>query len=290
MLTLVDRMLQIALLDNVAALAPPVGNVTLDQVFFDPPNGTQMSGSRPRLSVYLAEVRENVKLRSNERTVTPPGSTVARRAPYRLDCHYIISPHAPSTGGLVPLVHELLYQTTEALVRSQPLIPLRILDGHPEIYDWPEVYRDVELPLTVNPPEGFPKLAEFWGTMSGAHPWRPAVHAVVTVPVERTETAVGAVVHHTVTIHRVGPAADEQLALVGGTVQDRAQRPVPGARVFALDAQGVAARTACDADGRFTLELPPQVTEIYAAAFGLGTTPRLTLAALASANYILRFT
>lgn len=289
MLTLVDRMLQVILLDNVSALG---GSVTLDQVFFEPPNGTQMSGSRPRLSVYLAEVRENVKLRSNERKehVTAAGTTVTRRAPYRLDCHYIISPHAPATGGLVPLVHELLYQTTEALVRSQPLIPLRVLDGHPEIFDWPEVYRDVELPLTVNPPEGFPKLAEFWGTMSGAHPWRPVVHAVVTVPVEHIETTVGGIVHHTITIHRVGPGADDQLELVAGTVHDRAQRPVPGARVFALDAQGVAARTACDAAGRFTLELPPQVTEIYAAAFGLGTTPRLTLAALASADYVLRFT
>jgi hypothetical protein len=246
-LTLVDRMLQIILVENVAALAPNVGAVTLDQVFFEPPDGTQLSGTRRRLSVYLADVRENVKLRSNERNerVTTTGQIVARRAPYRLDCHYLISAYAPGTGGIVPLLHDLLYQTTDALVRSQPLVPARLLNGHPELFDWPDVYRDVELPLKVNPPEGFPKLAEFWGTMRGGHHWRPAVQAVVTVPVERHEVTVPGVVHHMVTIHRAGSGSPEQLETVAGTVQDRTQNPLPGARVFAVDAQAPMPTTSC---------------------------------------------
>ena len=67
-LTLVDRMLQVILLDNVKGLSSGAGAVTADQVFFEPPDGNAFTGAARRLSVYLADIRENVKLRSHERT------------------------------------------------------------------------------------------------------------------------------------------------------------------------------------------------------------------------------
>jgi hypothetical protein len=272
-------------------LSSGAGAVTADQVFFEPPDGNAFTGAARRLSVYLADIRENVKLRSHERTErVVNGATESRKMPYRLDCHYLISPYTPSIGGQVPLHHRLLYEATAALVHSQPLVPAAILAGHPDLLDWDELYRDTELPMTVNPPEGFPKLAEFWGTLGGNHPWRPAVHVIVTIPVEYVATAASGIVQHTLTVYRAGADASEERAEIGGIVLDNLNNPAARAQVFALDAQGVAARTMCDDDGRFVFELPSQVTQIYAAAFGLGTTPAISLADFVGAGkYVLRF-
>jgi len=301
-LALVDSMLKVVLEDGVPSLAS-TGTLGSDQVFFDPPDAGQATGTRPRLSVYLVDVRENVKYRSNERHETRVGGTVvSRRAPYRLDCHYLISAFAGTTTGHPPLQHDLLYETTRALVRSQPLVPARVLAGHAELGDWPPDQQDAELPLTVNPPEGFLKLAEFWGTMPQKHPWRPVVHAVVTVPVDYADATPVGVVHHAVTVYTAAADADsvgsgppEPRGHLGGTVVDRNGNAVGRARVFAVDGNGqVVARTNCDDDGHFVLDLPATAVDVYAAAFGYGTTPALTIPVTSAASadaseYILRF-
>ncbi len=301
-LALVDRMLKVVLEDGVPSLAP-TGTLGGDQVFFDPPDAGQSTATRLRLNVYLVDVRENVKLRSNERQETRGGGAVVnRRAPYRLDCHYLISAFAGTSAGEPPLQHDLLYETTRALVRSQPLVPARVLAGHAELAAWPPELQEVELPLTINPPEGFPKLAEFWGTMPHKHPWRPVVHAVVTVPVDYADAAPVGVVHHTVTVYSaaadaggVGPGQPEGRGQLGGTVLGRDGSPVGRARVFALDAGGVVlARTTCGDDGRFVIDLPGEVAQVHAAAFGFGTTPPLAIPVAQGApadarEYILRF-
>jgi hypothetical protein len=254
-------------------------------VFFDPPE-TSTGATVPRLSVYLADVRENVKLRANERQQTTADGTIrSRRPPYRLDCHYLISAFAGTQSGSPPLQHDMLYETTEALVRAQPLVPARALAGHGQLLNWPPEQRDIELPLTVNPPEGFPKLAEFWGTMPHRHPWRPVVHAIVTIPIELNASAAVGVVHQPVTVYSAGADArvagsgpSERRALLGGTVIDKNGAPVGRARVFGADAVGqVLARTTCADDGRFVIDLPLAADRIYAAAFGYGTTPPFTV-------------
>jgi hypothetical protein len=289
-LTLVDRMLQMILLANVPDLSAGAGGIATDQVSFDAPDGTLFVGATRRLSLYLADIRENVKLRSNERPSQPgPSGTIPRRMPYRLDCHYLIAAHTPTSPGQPPLHHTLLYQATAALVRSLPLVPARILAGDPELANWAAPYRDSELPMTVNPPEGFPKLAEFWGTLPGNHPWRPAIHVIVTIPVEYPDSAPSGIVHHAITVYRQGIATEER-AEIGGTVLDTAGNPVGRANVFALDAMGIVARTTSDDDGRFIFALPAQATQIYAAAFGLGTTATESLSDfVALRNYTLRF-
>jgi hypothetical protein len=301
-LTLVDEMLKVMLEDGVPSLGTP-GMIGPSQVFFDPPETTAGTTVPPRLCIYLVDVRENVHLRSLERQQLTAGGTVkTRRPPYRLDCHYLISAFAGTNLGDPPLLHDMLYETTETLIRAQPLVPARALAGHGELAKWPADQRDVELPLTVNPPEGFPKLAEFWGTMPNRHPWRPVVHAIVTIPIELVASAAIGVVHQPITVytagayaHIAGSGPSEGLSQVGGTVVDKNGTPVGRARVFVADAGGqVLARTTCADDGRFIIKLPAGTDRIYAAAFGFGITPPLTLpltsAALADEReYNLRF-
>jgi len=302
MLALVDEMFKVVLEDGVPSLRV-AGAVGASQVIFDPPELTVSAGTPPVLSLYLVEVRENVKLRSNERQqTTSAGTVVSRRAPYRLDCHYLISAFTDSQTGIPPLQHDVLYETTEALIRAQPLVPARVLAGHSELLGWPPEKRDVELPLTINPPEGFPKLAEFWGTIGHRHPWRPVVYAIVTIPVEYMPSSPVGVVHHAITVYSagadargVGSGPSERRARIGGTVIDKDRNAVGRARVFARDAGGqVLARTTCADDGRFIIDLPEGGVDIYAAAFGFGTTPPLAvpLASTTDADkleYILRF-
>jgi hypothetical protein len=289
-LTLVDRMLQVILLTNVPDLSSGPGGIATDQVSFDAPDSTLFTGPTRRLSLYLVDIRENVKLRSNERPTQPgPLGTIPRRMPYRLDCHYLIAAHTPTSAGQPQLHHTLLYQATAALINSLPLVPGRILAGDPELANWTAPYRESELPMIVNPSEGFAKLAEFWGTLPGSHPWRPAVHVVVTIPVEYPDSAPTGTVRHAITVYRPGIGTEER-AEIGGTVLDKAGNPAGRANVFALDAAGIVARTATDDDGRFIFALPAQATQIYAAAFGLGTTATELLSDFVTLrNYTLRF-
>jgi uncharacterized protein DUF4255/carboxypeptidase family protein len=285
MLALVDEMFKVVLEDGVPSLRVG-GAVGASQVIFDPPDVTVAAGVPPVLSLYLIEVRENVKLRSNERHQTASaGGVVSRRAPYRLDCHYLISAFTDSQTGMPPLQHDLLYETTGALVRAQPLVPARVLTGHSQLLDWPPEHRDVELPLTINPPEGFPKLAEFWGTIGQRQPWRPVVYAIVTIPIEYAMSSPAGVVHHAITVYSagadaqgVGSGPSERRVRVGGAVIDKDRNAVGRARVFARDANGqVLARTTCADDGRFIIDLPAGAVDVYAAAFGFGTTPPLAV-------------
>jgi len=302
-LALVDEMFKVVLEDGVRSLSPAGGPVGASQVIFDPPEVTVSAGAPPVLSLYLVDVRENVKLRSNDRQQnTAAGSAVSRRAPYRLDCHYLISAFTDSQTGIPPLHHDVLYETTEALVRAQPLVPARVLAGHSQLLGWPPEQRDVELPLTINPPEGFPKLGEFWGTIGRRHPWRPVVYAIVTIPVEYKPSSPVGVVHHAITVFSagadargVGSGPSERRARVGGTVIDKDRHAVGRARVFARDANGrVLARTTCADDGRFIIVLPEGTVDVYAAAFGFGTTSPLAVplgstATVDQREYILKF-
>jgi hypothetical protein len=210
-----------------------------------------------------------------------------------LDCHYLITAFAPANDQAdppdPPSAHTLLYEATGALARSQPLTPAKVYPpGSAGLDEWPLEYREVELPMIVNPHEGFPKLAEFWGTLEGVHPWQPAVYVVVTIPVDRCDGALVEMVRRRTTTYRNGAAA-EVFVEIGGVVLDRAQQPVARAWVIAEDSQGELARSTSDDAGKFILQLPAAATHLRAAAFGLGTTARLPITASTS-EFTLRFT
>lgn len=305
MLSALDKLLRRVLVDGVATLGSS-SLVSEDQVFFVPPDAawrtaTLAPGYSARLSVHLVDVRENVRLRSNERIERQVGTTVvARRMPYRMDCHYLISALANTAAGPPPPPpnqHTLLYEVTEALVRSQPLVPAKVYPpGSTELNDWAADFRDVELPMIVNPHEGFPKLAEFWGTLKDEHPWQPVVYVVVTIPVTHEERGLGELVRRRTTIYSPG-VSTETFVEIGGVVRNRALEPVGRALVIAGSVAGAnrveLARTSSDDEGTFILKLPSAATHIWAAAFGVGITPPLDVAttgATATTEFTLDFT
>jgi hypothetical protein len=293
MLQQLDALLRRILLDGVAALGTPPADPA--QVAFVPPDAAWRAAtgaaSKPRLSVHLLELRENVKLRSNDRVEEQAGGAlISRRAPLRVDCHYLISAFAlaETSYGDPPLPHALLEQATAALAVHRPLVPGRVHPpGSTELAAWPEAWRDVELPVSLNPAEGFHKAAEFWGTLEGEHPWQPFVYLVVTVPVDLDEARRVERVRRMVTTYRPG-VSTETLVEIGGVVLDRSGAPVPRAWVIAQDAVGELARTTAGDDGRYQLALPPQATRLFAAAFGLGRSPPLSLVPDPS-DYTLQF-
>jgi hypothetical protein len=109
----------------------------------------------------------------------------------------------------------------------------------------------VELPISILPVEGFPKLAEFWGTMGVNHRWKPAVYVVVTLPIILHTEVAGPMVTTRITEyrHRGKPETAEVWIQIGGTVTNPASEPVRGAWVH-LDPED--RTTTTNEEGRFT--------------------------------------
>lgn len=267
MIDTLEKTIRRLLLDNV----PQLMNVL--QVRFEPPDEDWVSyltdqsvGGAPVLGVdcYLVELRENSKLRSNEWHDTVENGIVFREvAPMRVDLHYLVTAwdSAAISETLEPGLeeHKLLYAVLATIAAARPLNPSRIL-GAAELAAVPEAIRDVDLPTRVVPPEGYPKLAEFWSSMGQTIRWRPAVYLVVTVPVVYDAIEAGGIVD-TILIDSaaaIGPAAVtadfERELLVGGLVVDAGGNAVVGARVDLLSTTGVRAAVTSDPSGQFVLD------------------------------------
>src|SRR5688572_20264745 len=116
-----------------------VGELTSNsQVRFQPPdedwramvpNIADANGNPANaLNVYLADLRENRRLRTNERERTYVGSDVyVTPPPRRVDCHYLISAWSPmqATPGIDPTFdeHALLAEAARAIGRRDELDP-----------------------------------------------------------------------------------------------------------------------------------------------------------------------
>jgi hypothetical protein len=209
------------------------------QVRFQPPDAdwrTYVSGlERNTLNVYLMDLRENRKLRSNERIREVANDTVTEApAPRRMDCHYLITAWSPATvtPTIEPTVeeHALLYKTIAVLVNNEPLIPQKIYESNlPQ--NFPKEIADAELPTTILPVEGFSKAAEFWGTVDWR--WKPAVYLIVTLPVILEKQIAGSMVTTRITEYRQSgkPETAEVWIQIGGTVTDPKGTPVANAWV-----------------------------------------------------------
>jgi Pvc16 N-terminal domain/Carboxypeptidase regulatory-like domain len=232
-----------------------------DHVRFDPPDDdwrTYVNGTLKSLAlnVYLVEVRENRRLRSADRDVDLQGMRVmGRAAPSRIDCQYLVSAWHPSTGALTPaseptvLEHRLLTAAAAGLLREPAINPSRVFPGgDPRLAAIDPEIRDSELPLTVLPPEGFPKLAEFWGAMGATRLWRPALELTVTLPVAHHAKLDGTIVTTLATTFR-----EERRVDIGGTVLAAAGTPALGAWIGLESGAGELLQLAIsDGSGRFT--------------------------------------
>ena len=229
MIQLLDNLLRQILIEQVSDLTDEA------QVRFQPPDAdwrTYVSnlvvGGNPAnaLNIYLVDLRENRKLRSNERIRSVENGIVSEEpAPSRLDCHYLISAWSPAAPGpaVEPALdeHALLYQAVAALMRNAPLNPVSVYPaGSLPLNAWPVAFRDVDLPAVVLPVEGFNKLAEFWSSMGQGALWRPAIYLIVTLPIALAIEIAGPMVTTTITEYRIKdrPETVEVWIQIGGHV------------------------------------------------------------------------
>ena len=274
MLVLLDELLRNMLMSGVQGLKAQTGApgaqvpVVKDQIGFRAPDhewtkdiGNLMLNG---FNVYLVDVRENRKLRSNERSrnVTN-GVAYEDPAPTRLDCHYLISVWSPTSALTVtvePVLdeHALLYEAAAVLMQNAPFNPSRVYPANSgPLNAWPARFRDADLPTVIAPSEGFPKLAEFWGTMGTGNRWKPVVYLVITIPVELLLEVAGPMVTTTITEYRqVGSQEPGEVWIqIGGTVINTRVNPpivVPGTWVQLETPAGKPLQTTeSDSEGRF---------------------------------------
>jgi hypothetical protein len=213
------------------------------------------------LNVYLADLRENRNLRDNERERTVVGSDVFETPPARrVDCHYLVSAWSPVAVSIAmdptPDEHLLLAEAARVLGAHDELDPVAIYGASIPPVPAPAAIVDERFPLTLMPVEGFPKIAEFWGTMGAKNRWKPVVHAVITVPLKETPVRAGPIVTTTLTkLLATGvPETAVTLYHIGGEVLDAAipPQPVTSAWVELLTPGGERRQlTRADALGRF---------------------------------------
>jgi hypothetical protein len=262
-------------------LGTKVPGLTGNRIGFGPPDSAwrghvthQTAGS---LNVYLAELRENRKLRSNERFRQPlDGGFRDTPAPPRLDCHYLISAWSPAkeTPQVEPSIdeHLLLYETTRVLMDHAPLDAIAIYSPGGLPANFPDALLDPLPPASVAPPEGFAKLPDFWLRMDTV--WKPAVELVVTVPVVAAPRLAGPPVTTLASRYlQTGVAATaEELISIGGVVRV-ANLPAAGAWVRLVELGSI---VTTDDAGRFVFEgLRPGTYTFEAGATGHQARTRL---------------
>jgi hypothetical protein len=240
------------------------------QVGFEPPDdkwrgyvsGLTVAGKTVNaLNVYLVDLKENRMLRSNERIRDfQNGMFTESPAPRRVDCHYLISAWSPATANLPtvePTVdeHALLYKTVAALMDAEPFIPRQIYGPGGLPAGFPMVIADAQLPSTILPVEGFPKIAEFWGATKTVH-WKPAIYLIVTLPVAMPLQITGPMVTTRFAEYRTIGEAQlmETLVQIGGSVIKAVDgTALAGAWLLLEDATGKPFQTATtDPEGHFT--------------------------------------
>jgi hypothetical protein len=162
MIDSVNNLLRHMMLSQITELADET------QVRFQPPDEgwrnhvSTLQGNA--LNIYLVDLRENRKLRSNERVRSFENGVVNEDpAPARVDLHYLITAWSPAEPGpaLEPTLdeHALLYEVTGVLMNNVPLIPRQIYEPDPLPLNFPELIADAELPVSILPVEGF---SEIW--------------------------------------------------------------------------------------------------------------------------------
>jgi hypothetical protein len=272
-----------------------IAELTADaQVRFQPPDedwrslvpGITDGAGNPgnSLNVYLVDLRENRKLRTNERERMVQGTDIFEVPPARrVDCHYLISAWSPVTVSIAidPTMdeHALLAEAARVLGAHDELDPVAIyaLSNPPQLP--PPQIAEERFPLTLLPVEGFPKYAEFWGTMGDKNRWKPCIYTVITVALKEQPVRAGPMVTTTFarTLVQGNPATENTRFHIGGTVYDTSvpRRPVPLAWVELLTPANLrVAFTRADAQGRFVFaDIAASAWQLRASAAPLGVSP-----------------
>lgn len=295
-----DELMRQAILDGTSL-------AVADQVRFQPPDSTLQTDvvglNQMVLDVYLVDIRQNRRLRSNEQSrVSLNGTTMVDPAPERIDCHYLATAWSPvqQAPGLEPTLdeHALLYEVIAGLLPAGVLNPSGVYSPiDPRLAAWPEPFRDVDVPFQVLSVEGFGKLSEFWTTLGQNARWKPALHLIATLPVALVRTVAGPPVTTSITrFQQDGITATAETRInIGGTV-----RRTVGAGVSAeVDDAWVRIETTAgvplalvttDDQGRFLFErLAPGQYQLRAGAPGHGPLTRIVDVPSETGEYDLQF-
>jgi Pvc16 N-terminal domain len=256
MINYLDRMLAQVILDRVDS--------TLF-IGFQPPDDDWRTKAIPgnvnAVNVFLTELRENRRLRSNERVRTVVNGDVTELPePRRMDCHYLITAWSPATPQVDPTLdeHALLGAIASAFANADPLRALDIFAGIGIPAGMPAVLLGYSLPVTLMPVEGFHKYAEFWGTMGRHHqPWKPAVYVIATLPLQPDVQTAGPMVTTAMAamLQAGAPSSAEILSVIGGAVRDSQTPPQPVALAWVELLTPLNVRlqlVSTDSQGRFT--------------------------------------
>jgi len=300
MLKPLDRLIRRTLRTEIPSLSSDA------HVRFQPPDATLRADvlalNALTLDVYLIELRENRKLRSNERVRTNNGSgqVVVEQAPARLECHYLVSAWSPvAVTALEPTLdeHALLYDAAAALTHAAPFNPSRTyLSADPELALWPPEYRNTELPTDVLMPESFGKHSDFWTTMGTDARWKPVVQLTVTIPIALSRDIAGFMVTTRISEYHTSDvlAMAEEWIEIGGTVLDTLHplpsglpAPVTGAWVQLQSMAGTPlVLTSTDEFGHFLFErLHANQYQIRAGIAGLGERTRIVTVPTETGEY-----
>lgn len=222
---------------------------------------TQRPADRSSLNLYLVDLRENRRLRSTQhvRTITD-GQVVDTPVPARVDCHYLASAWSNTKPGpaTTPVLdeHALLHRFSSAVANAAPFGPTTVYGSDPLPDGFPPALVGADLPLTLLPADGYPKLAEFWGTMGDAQALKPVVYFTVTVPLVLDPHPRGPVVRtqKLQILPRGEPMSGGRFAIGGAVFDSTKGSPAPMAQVWVdlLDLDGVRlGLQRSDAAGRF---------------------------------------
>jgi len=304
MLAQLDVLIRDVLVGQIAALTSNA------QVRFQPPDAAFRADvvnlNAMALNAYLIDLRDNRRLRSNERLRTVDAGVVfTEQAPSRMDCHYLISAWSPAQAGsgVEPTIdeHALLYETVTVLTLQGSLNPSRVYaPGSAALALWPVSFRDVWLPTVVLTVDGHLKLAEFWSSMGADARWRPVAQLIVTLPIALVRELSGPMVTTLAAEYRLreNGASDGTWLYIGGQVLDTgtplpdgSPSPVAGAWVRLETLTGVLVRRdVTDALGRFRLDqLRAAQYRLRTGAIGLGERTRLVDVPTETGEYDMRF-
>ena len=151
----------------------PIRNGEVDVVFDQPTRDWTARLSRPTLNLFLHNVRENVRLRGSQQWFmeqNPDGSVTQRRAPARIDLHYMITAWANEPDD----EHNLLARALMALLR-EPNLPKDLLPESLESQPLP-------CPLQVAQEDAARNPGEVWNALDNE--MRPSISLMVTVAID----------------------------------------------------------------------------------------------------------
>jgi hypothetical protein len=220
------------------------GNIAADEVdvaFEAPLKAWIGARTRPTLSFFLFDIRENTELRqTSPETFRANGRGVHRVPPRRFDLRYLVS----ALTTIAEDEHLLIWRTLGTLMKH-PTFPSELL---------PESIRAVGLPVTgkIAGPDDTPRPLDVWSSLEG--PARPSLVYIVTLPLDlELETSAPLVLTRTERFTRVAmPDAPADVRVqIGGRVRDRKGALLHGVQV-SIDGRA-GPFTTTDAEGQFAL-------------------------------------